>query len=174
MPVTAVSSCKQDNASTHAGDCGIHMRPQRIGHSPNDLTDTPRARSKLIAALTPMAIRCFFARGAVLFRQGRKPGSLFIISKGKVRLSFHASDGQHTHRIAGPGHVLGLPATVANQPYGLTATAEGQCELLAIDGKRVRSLLHDRNDLTLHALAILAEEVRRVRRQASALLTTIR
>jgi CRP-like cAMP-binding protein len=146
------------------------MRPQRTGHSPNDLTDTPRARSKLIAALTPMAIRCFFARGAVLFRQGRKPGSLFIISKGKVRLSFHASDGQHTHRIAGPGHVLGLPATIANQPYSLTATTLEPCELAVIDGMRVRTLLRHRNDLTLWVLDILAEEVRRVRKQGSALL----
>lgn len=81
-------------------------------------------------------------------------------------------NGRHPYRIAGPGQVLGLPATGAAQPYTSTVQALGECELAVINGKRLMNLLRRRLDLMLYIVTTLEGEVSRVRARSKVLTVT--
>ena len=72
-----------------------------------------------LAAITSAAT---YPKGATLFVEGQSPRGVFIICNGRVKLSTSSADGRTLIlRIAEPGEVLGLPATVTGMPYELTA-----------------------------------------------------
>jgi len=88
------------------------------------------------------------------------------VRKGRVRLTLHGANEELTDRIVGPGHILGLPATLSDQPYSLTAETMEDSEFAVVDRKRLITLLRRRNDLSLQVVDILADEVRRMRKQS--------
>ena len=71
-----------------------------------------------------------YPKGAVLFVEGRASRGLFVLCKGRVKLSICASDGKTLIlKIADPGEVLGLSATVSGKPYELTAETIDPCQV---------------------------------------------
>ena len=78
----------------------------------------PPAMQKL-AAITSASS---YPKGATLFVEGQVPRGVFILCSGRVKLSTSSADGKTLIvRIADPGEVLGLPATVTEKAYELTA-----------------------------------------------------
>ena len=58
----------------------------------------------------------------MLFVEGQAPRGIFVLCKGRVKLSICASDGKTLIlKIAEAGEVLGLSAAVSGAPYELTA-----------------------------------------------------
>ena len=71
-----------------------------------------------------------YPKGAVLFVEGQAPRGIFVLCKGQVKVSICATDGTTLIvRIAEPGDVLGLSATVSGEPYELTAETIGPCQV---------------------------------------------
>ncbi|HXE91534.1 MAG TPA: Crp/Fnr family transcriptional regulator [Terriglobales bacterium] len=63
-----------------------------------------------------------FPSDAVLFVEGQQPRGIYVICSGKVKLSMGSAEGKVLIlRIAEPGEVLGISATVSGRPYDLTA-----------------------------------------------------
>ena len=59
-----------------------------------------------------------YPKGAVLFVEGQAPRGIFVLCKGRVKMSICATDGKTLIvKIAEPGEVLGLSATVSGKPY---------------------------------------------------------
>jgi CRP/FNR family transcriptional regulator, cyclic AMP receptor protein len=74
---------------------------------------------KALSAITSSAV---YPKGATLFVEGQAPRGVFILCSGKIKLSTTSADGRTLIlRLADPGEVLGLPATVTGKPYELTA-----------------------------------------------------
>jgi CRP-like cAMP-binding protein len=111
------------------------------------------------------------AKGKVLFQQGEAGRGVFLLRQGKVRLSLHAAGRKKLpYRIAGPGNILGFPATLSNAPYSLTAENLADCELGFAPAEDVINLLSKRSDLCFQAVEIMAHEVRKLRKRQAALL----
>jgi CRP/FNR family cyclic AMP-dependent transcriptional regulator len=71
-----------------------------------------------------------YPMGAILFVEGQVPRGIFLLCKGRVKISMGASDGKTLIlRIAEPGEVLGLSATVSGKPYELTAETMDPCQV---------------------------------------------
>ena len=71
-----------------------------------------------------------YPKGAVLFVEGQSPRGIFVLCKGRVKLSICATDGKTLIvKIAEPGEVLGLSATVSGKPYELTAETVDPCQV---------------------------------------------
>jgi len=104
-------------------------------------------------------------RGTILFQQGQPPSGVFVVRKGKVRLSRICADGQRMSRTVGAGHILGLLATVSDQPYLKTAEAVADCEFSSVDRIRVMSLLDRRADFWLQAVAVINDEMKLIRKR---------
>src|SRR5215469_2445320 len=78
----------------------------------------PAAMQRLAAITSPSS----YPKGATLFVEGQEPPGVFILCSGRAKLSTSSADGKTLiMRIAEPGEVLGLPATVTGKPYELTA-----------------------------------------------------
>ncbi len=67
---------------------------------------------------------------ATQFVEGQVPRGVFILCKGRVKLSVCSSDGRTLIlRIAEPGEVLGLSAIVSGTSYEVTAEAMDPCQI---------------------------------------------
>jgi CRP/FNR family transcriptional regulator len=88
--------------------------------------------------LPPAALHSFeaikyataYPKGAVLFVEGQAPRGIFVLCKGRVKLSICSTDGKTLIlKIAEPGEVLGLSATVSGKTYELTAETIDPCQV---------------------------------------------
>lgn len=83
--------------------------------------DLPRAALQHLDAISAVAA---YPRGAILFVEGQEPRGVFILCNGRVKLSAGSVEGKSLIvRIAEAGEMIGLPGTISNQPYELTAEA---------------------------------------------------
>ncbi len=63
-----------------------------------------------------------YHRGAVLFVEGQLPRGVFLLCRGRVKLTINSRDGKTLiFKIAESGEMLGLSAVLLNRPYQLTA-----------------------------------------------------
>ena len=102
-------------------------------------------------------------RGTMLFRKGDPLKGVFVVLQGRVALSA-GDDPVRITRIAGKGSLLGLPATVRNRRYSLTAEAVTDTEVCLVPPERFREALATNPLLGLAVVAILSEEVAGLRR----------
>ena len=71
-----------------------------------------------------------YPEDAVLFVERQDPRGIFVICKGTVKLSVSAPNGKTMIvKIAEPGEVLGLSATVSGKPYEVTAVTIDPCQV---------------------------------------------
>jgi CRP/FNR family transcriptional regulator, cyclic AMP receptor protein len=69
-----------------------------------------------------------FPKGAVLFFEGQSPRGVFVICRGRIKLSACSSEGKALiTQIASEGDLIGLSATMAGKPYEVTAEALDPC-----------------------------------------------
>ena len=71
-----------------------------------------------------------YPAGAVLFVEGQSPRGIYMLCKGRVKLSTTSAEGKTLIlKIAQPGEVLGMHATVSGTPYEITAETGQPCQL---------------------------------------------
>src|SRR5271170_5064192 len=71
-----------------------------------------------------------YPKGAVLFVQGQTPRGIFVLCKGSVKLSINSPSGRTMIvKLAEPGEVLGLSATISGKPYEVTAETIDPCQV---------------------------------------------
>ena len=71
-----------------------------------------------------------YPEGSILFVEGQSPRGIFVLCKGRVKLSMGSSEGKTLIlQIAEVGEVLGLGATVSGRPYELTAETLDPCQV---------------------------------------------
>ena len=69
-----------------------------------------------------------YPKGAVLFLEGQEPRGVFVVCKGRIKMSICARDGKTLiQNIAQPGEILGLSAVLSGKPYELSAEAIEPC-----------------------------------------------
>ncbi len=74
-----------------------------------------------------------YPEGALLFLEKQEPRGIFVLCAGEVKLSISSSGGKTLIlRIAKPGEVLGLMATVSGVPYEVTAETIRPCQVAYI------------------------------------------
>ena len=71
-----------------------------------------------------------YPQGAVLFVEGQMPRGIFVLCKGTVKLSINSPSGRTMIvKLAEPGEVLGLSATISGKPYEVTAETIDPCQV---------------------------------------------
>ena len=71
-----------------------------------------------------------YPQGAVLFVEGQMPRGIFVLCKGSVKLSINSPNGRTMIvKLAEPGEVLGLSATISGKPYEVTAETIDPCQV---------------------------------------------
>lgn len=93
----------------------------------------------------------------VLFRHGDRASGMFVVLSGKVSLGF--GDNSDFDRSYGPGALVGLPSTLTQRNYCMTATVTEDAELGFWSLSALDSLLRNRPDLCRQLLVILGEKM---------------
>jgi CRP-like cAMP-binding protein len=97
--------------------------------------------------------------GVVLFRRGQPAFGIFLVRTGSVSLQFDCTCAMPLDSTAGPGSILGLPATLSGSAYSLTAVTQEQCHLAFIERNRLLEILRNNTELCMELLGVLGEEV---------------
>ncbi len=100
-----------------------------------------------------------YPKGAVLFVEGQAPRGIFVLCKGKVKLSICASDGKTLIlKIAEPGEVLGLSASVSGKAYELTAETIDPCQVNFVKREDFLRFLRDHSEACFKVAEQLSEK----------------
>lgn len=112
------------------------------GFDMSDSCDSDHLRkSEFFCGLPPKALKEFdaikstavYPEGAVLFLEKQDARGVFVLCDGEVKLTVSSSEGKTLIlRIAKPGEVLGLMATLSGEPYELTAETLRPCRVAFI------------------------------------------
>ena len=99
-----------------------------------------------------------YPKGAMLFVEGQTPRGVFILCWGRVKLSTTSADGKTLIvRIADTGEVLGLPATVTEKPYELTAEVIEPAQANFIPRQDFLNFLREHGEVGLRVAQQLGE-----------------
>ncbi len=104
----------------------------------------------LADALEHDAITTSYPTGAVLFAEGQSPRGVYIVRRGRVKLSVCGSDGRTLIlRIVHPGSPLGVAAVVSGRQYEATAETQEPCEISFIRQSDLLRLMRLHGDFAL-------------------------
>ncbi len=107
-----------------------------------------------------------YPAGATLFVEGQACRGIYILCRGRVKLSSSSSQGQTLiFRIAKPGDVLGLNATVSRTPHNTTAETGQSCQLNFVKQADFLQFLTEHRDACMHAAIHLSRECQQAYRQ---------
>ena len=85
---------------------------------------------RTLKAFETLRYTTVFPRGSILFAESHEPRGVFILCRGRVKLSFSSAEGKTViMRIADSGEVLGLSATISGQPYLVSAETIEPCQI---------------------------------------------
>jgi CRP/FNR family transcriptional regulator len=119
-------------------------------------------------ALEQDALTTSYPTGAVLFAEGQSPRGVFIVRRGRVKLSVCGSDGRTLIlRIVEPGCPLGVAAVVSGRSYEATAETQEPSEISFLRQADLLRLMRLHGDLALwvtqHISADYASTCREIR-----------
>jgi len=118
-------------------------------------------------------VRCAigYPKGAILFVEGQAPRGVFVLCKGRVKLSIGASDGKTLIlRMAEAGEALGLGAAVSGNPCEATAETQEPCQVNFIKREDLARLMRMHSELALRAAEHLSETYNAAYREIRALM----
>lgn len=95
--------------------------------NPGLLTDLPPSAVRVLQRVT---LTNHYPTGAVLFNEGQPGRGIYVVERGRVKLSVCASDGRTMIlRIVEAGEAQGVAACIGNREYEATAEAQGPCDV---------------------------------------------
>jgi len=117
-------------------------------------------------AFQKLTLTMAYPEGATLFVEGQACRGIYILCKGRVKLSTTSSEGQILIlKIAKPGAVLGLNATVSGTPYDTTAETGQPCQLNFVKQAEFLQFLKENRDSSMHAAIHLSRECQQAYQQ---------
>ena len=112
-------------------------------------------------------------RGDVLFREGDRGDTLYVIAEGKIKLGRTSADGrENLVAILGPGEMFGELSLFDPGPRTMTATAVAETQLLGLGNDSLTGLLSGRPAVAKALLAALAQRLRRTNAHLADLVFT--
>jgi CRP/FNR family transcriptional regulator, cyclic AMP receptor protein len=112
-----------------------------------------------LQAFEQMKYATAYPKGAVLFVEGQAPRGIFVLCKGRVKLSICSTDGKTLIlKIAEAGEVLGLSATLSGKPYELTAETIDSCQINFVKREDFMRFLRDHSEACLRVAEQLSDK----------------
>jgi CRP/FNR family transcriptional regulator, cyclic AMP receptor protein len=113
----------------------------------------------VLKAFQPLKFSFAYPVGATLFTEGQVCRGIYIVCKGRVKLSATSREGQTLiFKIARPGEVLGLNAAISGVTHETTAETGRPCQLNFVKRDDFLQFLTDHGDACMHAAIHLSHE----------------
>jgi CRP/FNR family transcriptional regulator len=100
-----------------------------------------------------------YPKGAILFVEGQAPRGIFVLCKGRVKLSICSAEGKTLIlKLAEDGEVLGLSASVSGKPYEVTAETIDPCQINFVKREDLRCFLKMHTEACMRVVEQLSEK----------------
>ncbi len=111
-----------------------------------------------------------YPRGSILFLEGQLPRGVYLLCRGRVKLTINSSDGRTLIlKIAERGAMLGVAAAMLNRPYPISAEILESSQLNFIRRGDFVNLLRQSAQATINTARQLGEEHQLACREIGAL-----
>jgi CRP/FNR family transcriptional regulator len=101
-----------------------------------------------------------FPRGATLFKEGEPPKGVFVLCDGRAKLSICSELGKKLMlRIAGPGELLGLSATLSGCSYEVTSETVDASQVVFIKRKDLLRFLREYPGACMQVVGMLSGDL---------------
>jgi CRP/FNR family transcriptional regulator, cyclic AMP receptor protein len=138
-------------SATHHSCFNCEMRPDRV------FCDLPADALQAFDAIKTISR---VTRGETLFQEGRLPRGVFVLCDGRVKLSVCSETGKRLMlRVAGPGEVLGLSATMSGKPYEITAEVLDNAQVAFIKRKELLKFLKEHQEACMQVVHLLSQDL---------------
>ena len=133
---------------------------------------------RIFCDLPPSALQAFetikyaaaYPQGAVLFVEGQLPRGIFVLCKGSVKLSINSPNGRTVIvKLAEPGEVLGLSATISGKPYEVSAETLDPCQVNFVKREDFLRFLKDDVEACFKVAEQLSEKYHNACKEAGSL-----
>jgi CRP-like cAMP-binding protein len=102
--------------------------------------------------------------GAMLFEEGESSTGIYLVLSGTVQTSV-GEGSRKVSRLAGPGSLLGIPATINGTAYSISASVKDQAELVHISRPQLLELMRTTPAVSLAIIDMLSQEIREMRQE---------
>ena len=127
----------------------------------------------VMQAFQPLKFTVAYPAGATLFVEGQTCRGIYVLCKGRVKLSATSREGQTLIlQVAQPGEVLGLNATVSGSPHDTTAETGQPCQLNFVKRDDFLKFLTEHGLAGMHAAIQLSRESQHAYQQLRSFVTT--
>jgi CRP/FNR family transcriptional regulator len=122
----------------------------------------PRRAPGFFCDLAPATLRSFeevkytssYPSGAVLFVEGQAPRGVYLLCKGRVKLTMTSSDGKALIlHIAEAGELIGINSAMSGAPYELSAETLEPCQVNFIKREAFLRLLREQPEIAAHVVS---------------------
>jgi len=104
----------------------------------------------------------------IIFHHGDPGGLLYIITKGKVKITHSTPDGQEALlAILGAGDFFGELALLDDSPRSATAEAIEPTDVLTLHREEFMRFMSSNPDFSMHVLQTMAKRIRHLNKQVS-------
>ena len=107
--------------------------------------------------------------GTVLFREGDRGQTMYVIRSGKVNISKRIGDSEITLAVLGPGEFFGEMGLIDDAPRSATVVAIESCELLSIAKRDFKKCLAENFEMTMAVMRGLVRRLREADRKIGSL-----
>ena len=116
-----------------------------------------KVSTKLKKGLTDAGVVKHYSPEKQLFDVDQPNQGVFLVVKGKVRLS--VKDLEKLDRVFSTGSLLGVPATFVGRPYSLAAVAVTDADVLHVEREAFLDIMAKQPELCREATDMLSREV---------------
>jgi len=118
--------------------------------------------------MSPDAIRGFdeikelsvLGKGALLFAEGATPRGAYVLCEGRAKLSICSEGGKPLMlRVAGPGEVLGLGATLSGDAYEVTVELLDKAQVAFVNRDDLLTFLRENPTICMEVVRRLSNDL---------------
>ena len=123
-----------------------------------------------VEALDTMKFTGAFPKGALLFVEGEQPRGVFILCRGKAKLTTTSTEGRTLIvKIANPGEILGVSAAILDRPYEVSAETIEASQVSFIRREDFLRFLNAYSEACMHTAQQLSEKYEAAQREIRSL-----
>jgi CRP-like cAMP-binding protein len=108
--------------------------------------------------------------GTVLFREGDKGDTMYIIQRGSIEIRRHLGNKEHVLAVLGNGDFFGEMAIVNNRPRSAMAVVKTPSRLFAIGRETFELMLREKTEIAARMIRTMAQRLERANQQVELLL----
>jgi CRP-like cAMP-binding protein len=116
-----------------------------------------KASAELKKQLQAVGLKKTYSAGEILFREEDHNSGVFLVGKGRIRMSVRGLP--KLDRLFSTGSLLGLPSTFTGHDYSLTAEAVADAEVIHVPQDSFVRIMREHPELCREATEMLGREV---------------